>query len=294
MKRFFNVNTILGLVLGLFLATSLSVTSSEKKQTSAEKMSALFEKSLSRALSENQRLEDQKIDSMPDVISCDKLEWMKSCDVINRQAKKNPSAPLRVMSKDGIEFNFVPGTSSETIRLQLERTPEAAEAYINSMGKTMGAYKSVAAVYKEQLSVMGGMDNVRTIDQMRLDDQIIPKVDYSLVSMSIFIESNCTACDALLANMDTFMNRHPKARVSVFMVNNDRAALKEKVLDKGYTGRTLKPSEVQKVLDKGSKGWHVMWIENSTQGSRDILLGVSTSKTIENRFVSISKLKTKK
>jgi hypothetical protein len=276
------------LLMGIGL--SIPVNSNERTSENIEMMSELFEKSLQSALHEHQRKEDLKLDSIPDVIECDKLEWMKSCDIINRQAKKNPNAPLRIISKDGIEFNFVPGMSSQAIRFQLERTPEAAEEYINSMGKAMGAYKEVASIYTDQLSVMGGMDNIRTIDQMRLDDQAVPDIDHRLVSMSVFIESNCSACDILMSNIDTFKERHPKAIINIFMVNNDPNALNEKVLRKGYKGRILKSSEVQSVLDRGSNGWPVIWLDNESQKSRDILLGVSTSRMLETRLLAISKL----
>jgi hypothetical protein len=292
MKAIFNSRSILGVIFGIFIASSTSVISAEKNDSNADKMVEVLGKALERALYNQQQLEDRRFDSLPDVIECEKLEWMKSCDVINREAKKNPNAPLRIISKDGIEFNFVPGMSSQAIRLQLERTPEAAEEYIRSMGKTMGAYKEVASVYTEQLSVMGGMDNVRTIDQMRIDDLDVPVIDYSAVAMSIFIESNCSACDILMNNVKTFSKRHPKAKFNVYMVNNDPKAFKEKVLSKGFAGRILKPSETLKVIEKGSTGWPVIWLDNGSQRSRDILLGVSTSKMIENRLLSISKLKT--
>lgn len=64
--------------------------------------------------------ENEELDKLPNILDCQNMQWMKNCTELNRNAKKNPNAPLRITNNKGLEFNFQPGTPSAVIRLQLE------------------------------------------------------------------------------------------------------------------------------------------------------------------------------
>ncbi len=278
---------VLGAILTIF--TSVFAIASPGK-SNEELIMKMINQAVKQAVEDERRKEEEMLDKLPDVIECDKMQWMTSCDVINRQAKKNPGAPVRVTSRDGIEFNFQPGLPSAVIRLQLEQTPEAAAAYIEYMGKTMGAYKNVASLYSTQLAKRGGMENIRTYDQIRIDQGKIPELPNDKVTVSVFVDSTCNACDILLRNLQVFNARHPNSTLSVYMVDNSPQAFREKVTTLGFKGRILKPGEVNKVIEKGTNGWPAIWLDNKSAGSRDILVGVKTVKMLEDRIMSIGQM----
>lgn len=285
----------IGILIGAFVSfvppvLSISTTDSVN---GTQLLKQMIDNSTREAIEEERRREEELLDQLPDVVECDKLQWMTSCDLINRQAKKNPSAHLRIRNKDGVEFNFQPGTPSAVIRLQLEETPEAADAYIEYMGRTMGAYKNVAEVYGKQLAVHGGIENVRTYDQMQMDKTRVPKLPNDKVKISVFIESTCNACEIMLRNLKAFQLRHPNTAFSVYMVDNSPRAFRDKVINNGFSGRILKPDEVRKVIQKGTPGWPAIWLDNKAFGARDILIGVKTVSMLETRITSMGLLANK-
>src|SRR5579864_8834481 len=70
-------------------------------------------------------------DHAVDVLNCKDLDWMRNCNDINTQAKQNPGAPLRVLDKSGVEFDFAPGTPTAMINLTLSPTPANAAKFLD-------------------------------------------------------------------------------------------------------------------------------------------------------------------
>lgn len=70
----------------------------------------------------NDDRQNAEIDKLPNILDCQNMDWMKNCSELNRNAKKNPQAPMRMIGKNGVEFNFQPGTPSAVINLQLNQT----------------------------------------------------------------------------------------------------------------------------------------------------------------------------
>lgn len=111
--------------------------------------------------------EDEELAKLPNIMDCQNMQWMKNCTEVNKQAKKNPTAPIRVTNASGLEFNFVPGTPSAMIRLQLEQTPEAAMAAVKYMDQTWGEYKKSASLYQSAMWDAGPLDNIIGLEKAK-------------------------------------------------------------------------------------------------------------------------------
>lgn len=94
----------------------------------------------------DQQREENELAKLPNIFDCQNMQWMQNCSELNKQAKKNPSAPIRVTNAKGLG-STVPGTPSAMMRLQLEQSPEAAKAAL-MFQDSWGEYKKSAKLYQ--------------------------------------------------------------------------------------------------------------------------------------------------
>ena len=243
----------------------------------------------------NQMIEAQEnkqnefLDALPDALNCESFGWMNTCNEINKQAKLNPSAPLRVLNKNGVEFNFVPGTPSAGIRFQLDPNEKNAQMFAKYISDTAGEYKKVTNYYSDELGLQGQLKNIRSIDQIRIDDNKKLDLPSDIVSVSAFIDSDCGECRVLVSNLKLLKNRHPKMQIGVYMVDNNKDAFDELVTQNGFKGKILTNAETDKVIARGVNEWPSLWLNNSKAGFRDIQTGAKTVSMLERSIIRVSK-----
>lgn len=285
MKKF-KLHPIGYFVLGAIAVNASSVlsnsTSSEQLLTSA------ISQAVQQVESQRKAEEEESLSKLPNILECQNMQWMQNCTEINNQAKKNPSAPIRVSNKAGIEYNFVPGTPSAVIRLQLEQSPEAAEAYVSYVDETWGEYKNAASLFQMALWKRGELQNVQTLDESQKEKQKTKPIDTSALSISVFVESTCGVCDRYLGNLSAIQSKYPSLKIKVFQIDQDATAYKRKVTDRGLVGRILSKQEVQKISKLGVNMWPITWVDNMKTKRREELIGNKTASQLETRFLSIT------
>lgn len=232
--------------------------------------------------------ENDSIDRLPNILDCQKMQWMENCSTINREAKKNPNAPIRLTNSDGVEFNFVPGTPSPIIRLQLEQSPEAAMEAVRYMDRTWGEYKMSAQLYQEAMWEAGPLENIIGLDRaLALRDQ--PKdINTSSLSLSVFVHSQCGACEVQLSTLGKLQERYPELRIAVFQFDDNQAGFDRKITGNGLRGRILKPQEAEAALKAGVDKWPTIWIDNNASRKRETLSGVRTILQLENSLLGMT------
>ncbi|KKN96194.1 hypothetical protein LCGC14_0171240 [marine sediment metagenome] len=232
--------------------------------------------------------ENDSIDRLPNILDCQKMQWMENCSTINREAKKNPNAPIRLTNSDGVEFNFVPGTPSAIIRLQLEQSPEAAMEAVRYMDRTWGEYKMSAQLYQEAMWEAGPLENIIGLDRaLALRDQ--PKdINTSSLSLSVFVHSQCGACEVQLSTLGKLQERYPELRIAVFQFDDNQAGFDRKITGNGLRGRILKPQEAEAALKAGVDKWPTVWIDNNASRKRETLSGVRTILQLENSLLGMT------
>lgn len=235
-----------------------------------------------------QKREDDELNKLPNIMDCQNMQWMKNCTEVNKQAKKNPTAPIRVTNAKGIEFNFVPGTPSAVIRLQLEQTPEAAMNAVQYMNSTWGEYNKSAKLYQNAMWEAGPMDNIIGLDRAKAKFDAPKAVNQKAIALSVFVHSMCGACEVQLTTLAKLQERYPELKITVFQFDDNEAGFKAKVTDKGLKGRMLNALEAHNALKAGVDKWPTTWIDNVPLKQRQSLSGVRTIVQLEESLQGIT------
>lgn len=231
-----------------------------------------------------QKREAEELNKLPNIMDCQNMEWMKNCTAVNNQAKKNPNAPIRVTNPAGVEFNFVPGTPSAVIRLQLEQTPAAATAAVKYMDDTWGEYKKSASLYRDAMWEAGPLQNIIGLDKAKAQFDSPKAINQKDIAVSVFVHSMCSACEVQLSTLAKLQERYPDLKITVFQVDENPEGFKAKVTDRGLKGRMLNPLEARNAFKAGVDKWPTTWLDNIPLKQRQSLSGVRTIVQLEERL----------
>lgn len=242
----------------------------------------------------NEDRENAELDKLPNILECQNMQWMKNCTELNRNAKKNPQAPMRMLGKNDIEFNFQPGTPSAVIRLQLEQSPEAAAALVSYMDRTWGEYHKSANLYKMAMWKTGDLQNIKGLDAAAEKASAVKYIDTDNVSMSVFVESTCPVCEKQLQTLSTVQQKYPKLKIKVFQLDGDRDAFLKHVTQRGLSGRVLSRDERMGLQKMGLTSWPISWIDNTKVERRKSLIGHRTLAQLEDQFQAMTYIQAEK
>ncbi|MEE6438588.1 MULTISPECIES: hypothetical protein [Pseudomonas] len=242
----------------------------------------------------NEDRENAELDKLPNILDCQNMDWMKNCSELNRNAKKNPQAPMRMIGRNGVEFNFQPGTPSAVIKLQLEQTPEAAAELVSYMDNTWGEYHKSAELYKMAMWKNGDLKNIKGLDAATEKSAAKKYIDTDNVSMSAFVESTCPVCEKQLQILSSVQQKYPKLRIKIFQLDGDREAFSRHVTQRGLTGRVLTREESINIQKLGVTSWPISWIDNTKVNRRKSLVGNRTLKQLEDHFQAMTYIQPEK
>ncbi|WP_447847076.1 hypothetical protein [Pseudomonas aeruginosa] len=242
----------------------------------------------------NEDRENAELDKLPNILDCQNMDWMKNCSELNRNTKKNPQAPMRMIGRNGVEFNFQPGTPSAVIKLQLEQTPEAAAELVSYMDNTWGEYHKSAELYKMAMWKNGDLKNIKGLDAATEKSAAKKYIDTDNVSMSVFVESTCPVCEKQLQILSSVQQKYPKLRIKIFQLDGDREAFSRHVTQRGLTGRVLTREESINIQKLGVTSWPISWIDNTKVNRRKSLVGNRTLKQLEDHFQAMTYIQPEK
>ncbi|QOD01601.1 conjugal transfer protein TraF (plasmid) [Pseudomonas fulva] len=242
----------------------------------------------------NEDRENAELDKLPNILDCQNMDWMKNCSELNRNAKKNPQAPMRMIGRNGVEFNFQPGTPSAVIKLQLEQTPEAAAELVSYMDNTWGEYHKSAELYKMAMWKNGDLKNIKGLDAATEKSAAKKYIDTDNVSMSVFVESTCPVCEKQLQILSSVQQKYPKLKIKIFQLDGDREAFSRHVTQRGLTGRVLTREESINIQKLGVTSWPISWIDNTKVNRRKSLVGNRTLKQLEDHFQAMTYIQPEK
>ncbi|WP_439126278.1 MAG: conjugal transfer protein TraF (plasmid) [Pseudomonas rhizophila] len=235
-----------------------------------------------------------EIDKLPNILDCQNMDWMKNCSELNRNAKKNPQAPMRMIGRNGVEFNFQPGTPSAVINLQLNQTPEAASALVSYMDQTWGEYHKSAELYKMAMWQNGDLKNIKGLDAATEKSKEVKYIDTDNVSMSVFVESTCPVCEKQLQILSTVQQKYPKLKIKIFQLDGDRDAFTKHVTQRGLSGRVISREERISLQKLGVTSWPISWIDNTKVNRRKSIVGNRTLRQLEDHFQAMTYIQPEK
>lgn len=239
------------------------------------------------ALQDNER---EKLAKIPDPLDCNSFSWMESCEEINKQAKLNPQAPMRVQRKDGLEFNFPPGTPTPVIKAMLNDSPAATQQMIDYLDALAGHHQSLANRYKDQLWAQGGLKNVEMSADRAAIQKGLPKdtINQNNVKITLLYDSRCAACKTTLANLRGLKEKYPDISISAFQFDDDPNAVERTKERYGVAARMLTQDEVDRLRSTGVNVVPTMWIDNPSQKRRLQREGTVSLTVIESELEKVS------
>ena len=240
----------------------------------------------------NEDRENAALDKLPNILDCQNMSWMKNCTELNRNAKKNPTAPMRMVNKTGLEFNFQPGTPSPVIRLQLEQSPEAAKAMVQYMDQTWGEYHKSADLYKMAMWKEGDLKNIAGLDAAKSKNAAVKYINTDAVNVSVFVESTCPVCERQLQILSQVQAKYPKLKIKIYQLDSDRDAFTQHVTNRGLSGRVVTRDERAQLEKIGITSWPISWIDNGQVGRRSTFVGNRTLTQFEDKLQAMTYIQT--
>lgn len=240
----------------------------------------------------NNDRDNAELDKLPNILDCQNMDWMKNCTELNRNAKKNPTAPMRIQNKSGLEFNFVPGTPSAVIKLQLEQSPQAAKEMLHYMDQTWGEYQKSADLYKMAAWKEGDLKNIQGLDAAKKRSTSVKYINTDAVSVSVFVESSCPVCDRQLQTLSQIQAKYPKLKIKIFQLDSNRELFTQHVTNRGLSGRVLSREERIQLEKLGVTSWPISWIDNTQVSRRQTLVGNRTLNQFEDKLQAMTYIQT--
>lgn len=234
--------------------------------------------------------EDERLEKIPNPLDCKVLSWLGDCHEINKQAKLNPNAPIRVINKQGVEFNFVPGTPSAYITHQLSLTEQSADALLDYIDATNALNKKAASLVKDRMMARGGLSSTLTLDEYELMKSKPLDINHNAVRLSLFATTTCPWCTQIVKNLKKLKAKHPNAQISIYLMDSEPEGYKEMFSDNVLSVRKLNQSELKQIIKQGVTQWPTIWLDNTETKSRRVLVGVKTANQLEELLFSHSKL----
>nr|WP_011923004.1 conjugal transfer protein TraF [Pseudomonas fluorescens]CAM96228.1 putative exported protein [Pseudomonas fluorescens SBW25] len=287
-----SIKISLGFLVGCFVSNAPFVLSDASNPNEA--LSNAIAVAMAKVDKYNDDRLNAEIDKLPNILDCQNMDWMKNCSELNRNAKKNPQAPMRMIGKNGVEFNFQPGTPSAVINLQLNQTPEAASELVSYMDKTWGEYHKSAELYKMAMWQNGDLKNIKGLDAATEKAKEVKYIDTDNVSMSVFVESTCPVCEKQLQILSTVQQKYPKLKIKIFQLDGDRDAFTKHVTQRGLSGRVLSREERISLQKLGVTSWPISWIDNTKVNRRKSIVGNRTLRQLEDHFQAMTYIQPEK
>lgn len=240
-----------------------------------------------------EKKEQERLDQIPDPLNCNSFSWMESCEEINRQAKLNPQAPMRVQRQDGLEFNFPPGTPTAVINAMLSDNPAATEAMIDYLDDLSSHHSKLASQFEKSMWARGGLQSVESSADRASAQMDAPRdtIDPDKVKVTLLYDSRCSACKVTLRNLQQLRERYPEVSVSAFQFDGDKAALKETEEMYNVDARILTSEETARLKNSGITTVPTMWIDNPSEKRRLERSGAISLTVIENELERVSNYK---
>lgn len=270
---------------GILMNAGFAVSNSASTQ---DLLSEALASALNQVNEREAEREDRELAKLPNILDCQNMQWMQNCTEINKQAKKNPNAPIRMTNQSGLEFNFQPGTPSPMIRLQLEQTPDAAAAAVKYMDSTWGEYKKSASLYQVAMWQSTDIKHLNGLDGAQKEQKEVKPLDLKNLSLSVFIESTCAVCDRYLIALDALQQRYPQLVIRIFQIDADKEAFMRKVSSRGLRGRVLSREESIQVQRQGVRSWPISWVDHVATKKRETVVGNRSLNQIETRLLAMT------
>lgn len=234
-----------------------------------------------------EQYQDALADELPNVLECDNFSWMEGCEIINRQAKLNPTAPIRVMDQTGLEFNFAPGTPSVVIQHMLNPSKANARKVFNHNQAHMQRAQ-LAADFGQQVQLEAGGDYAlytkASLKGMAGPKQSPALIDESAYTLFVFYRSDNKASLDYLVEVADLAESYPNLRINVLQADDNDEMVKRVKDTLGLRVKQLTGSEKRKLLPRVTE-FPSTWLQANRSSKTTIMTGAISAASIERALL---------
>lgn len=226
------------------------------------------------------------------VFDCQRLSWLENCQSANRQMQSNPDAPVRLMTRNGIEMNFAPGTPTVIMEHQLDPTKESAAKVVDYYERYFNQVREAARLVREVQAERGmdygggrlptfGLDNTGGIDTS-------PSINYGKVRVAVFFDPNSQSSIDMLQEVSALRSDHPMLSITLFQTRANPAFSKRVESLVGIAPRPLPRGREQAYLDKLPER-PAIWIQQVGTNTTKVVAGAVPQVALENALAEASR-----
>ncbi|MEQ9223824.1 MAG: hypothetical protein RJQ08_11545 [Salinisphaeraceae bacterium] len=281
-------------ILWITLAASVSGTAISQEPTSS--------------VGDGNEEERSDLERLPDVLECNKFSWMENCEVLNRQAKRNPAAPIRARASDGTEYTFAPDTPSTVITHMLNPTSESASAMV-ARERRMRERDELAArlariAIKQQYGEFGFGDfdgpggeplSVQEVQAQNAKNEASSlknvrasqSIDYESVRVFVFYDSDCAYCRRSMPEWIQLKNAHPGLDLRLLQMNEDDRYLQLVRNEYELPAVPLTGAKREDILRR-VETTPTVWIEDKSSKRTRVLSGYQSMSNLEREIAQVS------
>lgn len=232
---------------------------------------------------------------MTDVLKCNKLDWLKNCEEINKRILENPGAPIRVVDRTGLEFAFAPGTPSVIMNHVLEPTEESAKLVVDYNEKFYKRMELAAEVAGKEVIKRGYENTALLAGYQRNSDGLmgksefepLPKINTTNVRVFVFYDSKCAYCKRLLPELVLLKQRTPELALSMLQMDRDTAYLKYIKEDLGFRAASLDDRKLAEYEGR-VKRTPTIWIQDMRSKKTTVIEGLTDVYRLEKAIVEVA------
>ncbi|TJY57369.1 hypothetical protein E4T66_18355 [Sinimarinibacterium sp. CAU 1509] len=230
---------------------------------------------------------------IPSFLDCHKLSWVTNCKEIDKIARENPGAPLRLTNPDGLELYFVPGTPTAMIYHQLNPTPESARALIEYNRRYMAQMEKAAAVSLKVLGEMGGTDPVGSSGMRTSSVKPSSKggpvtINAKNIRVWMFYDSKCSPCRQTIPEVYLLAKQNPSLDLTLLQMDDDLDYVDQLRTDMSLKAGPIPAKDRASLLPK-IRQTPTFWVQDTRNKKTTVMEGYMSVTELSARLADLSK-----
>lgn len=236
------------------------------------------------------------------LLDCKRLSWVKNCEDIDDIARKNPDAPLRLLTPDGIELNFVPGTPTAMIYHQINPSRETAKALYEYNAKYLDHMEKAAKVMRDYMTDIGVMPlamakNIDAIEGGKPKSaDVIPgivaktagkAIKPSNIRVWMFYDSKCGPCRQTIPEIYQFSKNNPAVDITLLQMDGDLDYVMSIRNDFGLKAGPIPEKDRATLLPKIAQT-PTFWVQDNRSKKTTVIEGYMNAETLRIRLTELS------
>ena len=176
-----------------------------------------------KIVKQTHELEVKMFERIPDMIDCERQTWMTDCPIINHYLKKNPGAPIRISTADGVTHSFDPLTPPAILNAMLDPDSQESAKMVVKYKASLDKMNSQTGATLNETYARLGTNNASGIDYQELSVKrnTVEGADLSGLILTVFVSQQEPSSTSYLKTIEHIKANSSGLKVQVLTVNSD-------------------------------------------------------------------------